>query len=113
MVRSQLAFRRELARPLIASYNGYKRPSSLSTHVIQTLTSEENLKGHFPGKLQGRKKASAMCAKASRKCDEGRTFKTSYDVHSVAFPCVGKCMANNPAFPNGMGEISALIDTEL
>ena len=29
------------------------------------------------------------------------------DVHSV-FPCVGKCTANNPAFPNGMGEINVL-----
>ena len=35
------------------------------------------------------------------------------DVHSAAFPCVGKCAANNPAFPSGMGEISVLIDTEL
>ena len=35
------------------------------------------------------------------------------DVHSAAFPCVGKCAANNPAFPNGMGETSVLIDTEL
>ena len=35
------------------------------------------------------------------------------DVHSAAFPCVGKCVANNPAFPNGMGETSVLIDTEL
>ena len=33
-------------------------------------------------------------------------------VHSAAFPCVGKCVANNP-FPNGMGETSVLIDTEL
>ena len=105
MVRSQLAFRRELARPLIASYNGYKRPSSLGTRVIQTLTSEENLKGHFPGKLQGWKKASAMCAKASRKCDEGRMFETSHDVHNVAFPCVGKCVANNPAFPMAWGKL--------
>lgn len=81
--------------------------------MIQTLTSEENLKGHFLGKLKGRNKASAMRAKASQKCDEGCTFETSYNVHSVAFPCVGKCVANNPAFPNGMGEISVLIDTEL
>ena len=35
------------------------------------------------------------------------------DVHSAAFLCVGKCAANNPAFPSGMGEISVLIDTEL
>ena len=35
------------------------------------------------------------------------------DVHSAVFPCVGKCTANNPAFPSGMGEISVLIDTEL
>ena len=27
------------------------------------------------------------------------------DVHSAAFPCVGKCAANNPAFPNGMGKL--------
>ena len=47
---------------------------------------------------------SAMKDARSRHC---------MDVHSVAFPCVGKCVANNPAFPNGMGEISVLIDTEL
>ena len=76
--------------------------------MIQTLTSEENLKGHFLGKLQGRNKASAMRTKASQKCDEGCTFETSYNVHRVAFLCVGKCVANNPAFPNGMGEISVL-----
>ena len=34
-------------------------------------------------------------------------------VHSAAFPCVGKCTPNNPSFPNGMGETSVLIDTEL
>ena len=34
-------------------------------------------------------------------------------VQSTAFPCVGKCTANNPSFPNGMGETSVLIDTEL
>lgn len=44
--RSQLAFRRELARLLIAGYNGYKRPSSSGKRAIQTLTREENLGGH-------------------------------------------------------------------
>ena len=34
------------------------------------------------------------------------------DVHSAEFPCVGKCMVNSHALPNGMGEISVLIDTE-
>ena len=37
---SQLAFRRELARLLIAGYNGYKRPSSSDKRAIQTLTRE-------------------------------------------------------------------------
>ena len=85
-VRSQLAFRRELARLLIAGYNGYKRPSSSGTCAIQTVTSEENLKGHFLGKLQGRKKACAMCAKAGRKSDEGRTFETSYGCAQCGVP---------------------------
>jgi len=76
-VSSQLAFQRELTRLLIAGYHGYKRLSSSGTFAIQTLTSEENMKGHFLGKLQGSKKACAMCAKAGRKHDEGHTFETS------------------------------------
>ena len=60
-VCSQLAFGCELAGLLIAHYNEYKRLSSSGTRAIQTQTSEDNLKGHFLGKLQGRKKACAMC----------------------------------------------------
>ena len=85
-VHSQLAFRHELARLLIAGYNGYKRPSSSGARAIQTLTSEQNLKGHFLGKLQGRKKACAMCAKAGLKRDEGRTFQTSYGCAQCGVP---------------------------
>ena len=76
--RSQLAFRRELAKFLIPGYNGYKRPSSSGKRAIQTLTCEENLAGHFLEKLQGKKKACAMCSKAGRKRSEGRTFVLRY-----------------------------------
>ena len=76
--RRQLEFRRELAKLLIAGYNGYKRPSNSGKRAINTVTTEENLNGHFLGKIQGRKKACAMCAKAGRKRPEGRTFETLY-----------------------------------
>ena len=66
-VQSQLAFQHELARLLIAGYDGYKHPSTSGKCVIQTLSSKENLKGHFLEKLQGRKKACAMCSKDGKK----------------------------------------------
>ena len=84
--RSQLTFRRELARLLIAGYNGYKPPSSSGMRAMETLTCEENLGGHFLGKLQGRKKACAMCAKAGRKRSEGRTFETSFGCEQFGVP---------------------------
>ena len=61
--RRQLDFRRELAKLLIAGYNGYKRPSNSGKRAVKTVTTEENLSGHFLGKLEGRKKACAMCTK--------------------------------------------------
>ena len=66
-VQSQLAFQHELARLLIACYDGYKHPSTSGKCVIQTLSSKENLKGYFHEKLQGRKKACAMCSKDGKK----------------------------------------------
>ncbi|RMX48691.1 hypothetical protein pdam_00014333 [Pocillopora damicornis] len=77
-VQSQLAFQHELARLLIADYDGYKHPSTSGKCVIQTLSSKENLKGYFLEKLQGRKKACAMRSKDGKKCSGGRIFKTSY-----------------------------------
>ena len=102
-VRSQLAFRRELARLLIDSYNGYKRPSSSGACAIQTLTSEENLKGRFLGKLQGRKKACAMCAKASRKRDEKRTFETSYGCAQCGVPLCRQMRSEQSCFSQWHG----------
>ena len=64
--RTQLDFRRELAKLLIAGYNSYKRPSNTRKRVLQTVTTKENLGGHFLGKLVGRKKACAICAKLQR-----------------------------------------------
>ena len=102
-VRSQLAFPHELARLLIAGYNGYKRPSSSGARAIQTLTSEEKLKGHFLGKLQGRKKACAMCAKAGRKRDEGRTFETSYGCAQCGVPLCRQMRGEQSCFSQWHG----------
>ena len=84
--RTQLDFRRELAKLLIAGYNGYKRPSNTGKRVLEIVTTEENLGGHFLGKLVGRKKACAMCAKLQRKRPEGRTFETSYGCEQCSVP---------------------------
>ena len=65
--RTQLDFRREFTKLLIAGYNGYKRPSNTGKHVLQTVIIEENLGGHFLGKLVGRKKACVMSSKLQRK----------------------------------------------
>ena len=74
----QLDFRHELAKLLIAGYNGYKQSSNSGKHAVSTFTTEGNLRGHFLGKLEGRKRGCAMCAKAGRKRKEGqgRTFET-------------------------------------
>ena len=76
--RQQLPFRRELARLLIAGFNGYKRPSSSGQRAVSTFTTEQNIGGHRLGKMQGRKRACKMCAKAGRKRNDGRTFETSH-----------------------------------
>ena len=101
--RSQLAFRRELARLLIAGYNGYKRPSSSGKRAIQTLTREENLGGHFLGKLQGRKKACAMCSKAGRKRSEGRTFETSFGSEQCGVPLCRQMRGEKSCFSQWHG----------
>ena len=43
---------------------------------------------HFLGKLEDRKRACAMCAKAGRKCNEGqgRTFEKSYACEHCGIP---------------------------
>lgn len=75
--RRQLDFRRELVKLLIAGYNGYKCPSNSGKHATETVTTEKNISGHSLGKLEGRKKACAMCTKVGWKRNEGHTFKTS------------------------------------
>lgn len=73
--RRQLDFRRELAKLLIAGYNGYKRPSNSGKRAVSPFATEENVRGHFLGKLEGRKRACAMCSKAGRKRSDGGKFK--------------------------------------
>ena len=85
--RYQLDFRQELAKLLIAAYNGYKRPSTPRKCAVRTVTSEKNLRGHFLGKMEGRKRACSMCARVGRKCKEGGcTFKTSYGCEQCGVP---------------------------
>ena len=63
-------------------------PSNSGKRAVSTFTTEENLRGHFLGKSEGRKRACAMCAKAGRKRKEGqgRTFKTSYACEQCGVP---------------------------
>ena len=86
--RRQLDFRRKLAKLLITGYNGYKRPSNSEKRAVSTFTTEKNLRGHFLGKLEGQKRACAMCAKAGRKRKEGQdcTFETSYACEQCGVP---------------------------
>ena len=86
--RRQLDFRRELAKLLIAGYNGYKRPSNSGKRAVPTFTTEENLRGQFLGKLESGKRACAVCSKAGRKRKEGqgRTFETSYACEQCGVP---------------------------
>ena len=101
--RSQLAFRRELARLLIAGYNGYKRPSSSGKRAIQTLICEENLAGDFLGKRQGTKKACAMCSKAGRKGSEGRTLETSFGCEQCGVPLCRQMRGEKSCFSQWHG----------
>ena len=102
--RRQLDFRRELAKLLIAGYNGYKRPSTSSKRVVRTVTSEENLRGHFLGKMEGSKRACAMCASAGRKRKEGgRTFETSYGCEQCGVPLCRQMRAEQSCFSQWHG----------
>ena len=101
--RCQLDFRRELAKQLIAGYNGDKRPSNSGKRAIKTVTTEENLKEHFLGKLEGRKKACSMCAKVGRKRGEGRTFETSYTCEQCGVPLCRKMRSDKSCFSEWHG----------
>ena len=65
--RCQLDFHCELTKLFITEYNGYKQPSNSRKRAVSNFTTEENLQGHFLGKLEGQKRACAMCSKAARK----------------------------------------------
>lgn len=80
---------------LIAPYNGYKRPSNFETCAV---TMKENLSDHFLGKLEGRKKACAMCAKVGRKRNEGRTFETSYACEQCGVPLCRQMRSEQSCF---------------
>lgn len=96
--RRQLDFRRELAKLLIAGYNGYKRPSNSGKRAVKTVTTEENLSGHFLGKLEGWKKACAMYTKVGRKRNEGRTFETSYACEHCGVPLCRQMRSEQSCF---------------
>ena len=93
--RCQLAFRIDFAKMLIGGYNGYKCPSNSGKRAIKTVTREENLRGPFLGKLEGMKKACAMCAKNGMKQGEGRTFESSYGYEQCG---VALCKQMPPRF---------------
>ena len=57
-------FHRELAKLLMAGYNGYKRAFNTEKHSPETVTTEENSGGYFFVK---RKKGSCDRAKLERK----------------------------------------------
>ena len=98
--RRQLDFRQELAKLLIAGYNGYKRPSNNGKRAFTTVTTEENLRGHFLGQMDGTKRACAMCAKRGRKRNEGRgcTFETTYACEQCGIPLCRSLRGEVPCF---------------
>ena len=49
--------RQKSVKLLIASYYGYKHSSNSGKCSVKTVITEENLSGHFLGKLEGRRKA--------------------------------------------------------
>ena len=94
--RPQLGFRCELAKMLIAGYNGYKQPSDSGKPAITTVTSKENLREHFLGKLEGQIKACAMCTKVGRKRPQGHTFKTLYACEQCGIPLCKQMQGEQP-----------------
>ena len=101
--RRQLQFSIELAKQLIAGYNGYKRLSNTGTRAIKSITTQENVRGHFLGKIQGRKRACAMCAKVGREQPRGR-FDTAFICKQCGTVLVfaGKLEATSRVFLNGI-----------
>lgn len=98
--RRQLDFHQELAKLLIASYNGHKHPSNNSKRAITTITTEENLRGHFLGQMDGTKRACAMCAKRGRKQNEGCgcNFETTYACEQSRIPLCRSLRGEVPYF---------------
>ena len=96
--RRQLPFRRELARLLIAGFNGYKRPSSSGQRAVSTFTTEQNIGGHRLAKMQGRKRACKMCAKAGRKRNDSRTFETTHGCEQCSVPLCHNMRGDRPCF---------------
>ena len=68
----QVDFRRELAKLLIASYNGYKRPSTSSKRVVRTVTSEEKFARTFSGENGRQKKSMRYVCKRGQEAQGGR-----------------------------------------
>ena len=52
---------------------------------MKSVTTKENLIGHFLGKIQGRKRACAMCAKVGRERPHGR-FEMAFILEQCTVP---------------------------
>lgn len=103
--QSQLDFRWELAKLLIAGYNVYKCASNSGKRAVATVKTEENLHGHFLGKLEGRKMLVPCVRKLEGSAMKAAPLKLHTHVNSAVFLCVSKCAVNSPVFPNSMGKI--------
>ena len=79
-------------------------PQTLES-VLSPPLQQENLRGQFLGKLEGRKRACAMCAKAGRKRKEGqgRTFETSYTCEQCGVPLCRQMRGERSCFAEWHG----------
>lgn len=84
--RRQLHFRLELAKQLIAGFNGYKRSSDSGKRAVRSVNVERLGQGHHLLKSKERKKACAMCSKVGRKRAEGRTCETTFVCEQCGVP---------------------------
>ena len=78
------------------------RLSNTGKRAMKSITTEENLRGHFLGKIQGRKRACAMCVKVGRERPHGR-FDTAFICEQCGTVLVfaGKLEATSRVFLNG------------
>ena len=98
--RCQRQFRIELAKQLIAGFNGYKRPGNNGSKrsVSSVVVGGVNVRGHQMLRVCERKKACAMCAKVGRKRSDRRTHETCFACLQCGVPLCRKMRGDHSCF---------------